>query len=140
MAGAADTITITSETERIDVARRWMANLARAAGVDDDVISEIELVLTEALANVMAHAYAGEPDREIRLTVVIDEDRVNLSVRDWGRAFDRTTYAQRDLDDPGEGGYGVYLIEQLMDQVGRETQQDGGTLLTLTKNRKRGSP
>ena len=131
-----ETITISSEVEQIDDARRWVTDHARAAGVDDDAIFDLELALTEALANVVAHAYSGEPDHEILLGVVVGDDRVEVSVRDWGRPFDRAAYEPRDLDDPGEGGYGVYLIDELMDQVGREPQSDGGTLLTLTKNRK----
>jgi serine/threonine-protein kinase RsbW len=133
-----DTITITSQVERIDDARRWVTNHVRAAGVDDDAIFELELALTEALANIVAHAYSGEPHHEIRLGVTVGDDRIEVSVRDWGRQFDRAQYKSRDLDDPGEGGYGVYLIDELMDEVGREPQEDGGTLLTLTKNRKGG--
>jgi serine/threonine-protein kinase RsbW len=133
---AGDTITISSQVERIDDARRWVTDHVRAAGVDDDAIFELELALTEALANIVAHAYSGEPDHEIRLGVSIGADRIEVSVRDWGRQFERASYTPRDLDDPGEGGYGVYLIDELMDEVGREPQEDGGTLLTLTKNRK----
>lgn len=139
MAGE-ETLTITSGLERIDEARRWMSGHARAAGVDGDAIAELELAVTEALANVMNHAYAGEPDHEILLALSIADDHVEISVRDWGRTFDRSLYASRDLDDPGEGGYGVYLIETLMDQVGREPQQGGGTLLTLTKHREGDAP
>jgi serine/threonine-protein kinase RsbW len=131
-------ITIRSRVEEIDEARRWVTDRVREAGVGDDPVGEIELALTEALANVIEHSYAGAGDQEILVDVAVDDDALAVSVRDWGRAFDPGSYAARDLDDPGEGGYGVFLMEQLMDNVTREAQPDGGTLLTLTKSRKEG--
>ena len=131
-------ITIHSRVEEIDEARRWVTDRVREAGLGDDPVGAIELALTEALANVIEHSYEGAGDREILVDVEIADDALAVLVRDWGRAFDPGSYAARDLDDPGEGGYGVFLMEQLMDNVTREPQADGGTLLTLTKSRKEG--
>jgi serine/threonine-protein kinase RsbW len=134
----ADSITIPSRLEAIDDARRFVTERMRAAGVSDDPVGEIELALTEALANVIEHSYGGDPSREIVVDVEISDTALAVHVRDWGRAFDAGGYAPRDLDDPGEGGYGVYLIDELMDSVTRETQPTGGTLLTLIKSREEG--
>jgi anti-sigma regulatory factor (Ser/Thr protein kinase) len=133
---APDTLTIASRLECIDDARQWVTTRVRAAGFGDDPIGEIELALTEALANVIEHGYAGDATQSIVLAVVLDDDSLHVRVRDWGRGFEAAEYQPRDLDDPGEGGYGVYLMEQLMDDVTREPQPDGGTLLTLIKRRK----
>lgn len=131
-------ITIPSRLESIDEARRWVTEQVRAAGLGDDPVAEIELAVTEALANVIEHSYHGASDREIVVDVAATDDALAVLVRDWGHAFDPGGYAARSLDDPGEGGYGVFLMEQLMDSVTREAQPDGGTLLTLTKSRKEG--
>ena len=133
-----DAVTIPSRVECIDDARRWVTEHVRAAGVEGDPVGEIELALTEALANVIQHGYDGDPSREIVVSVETDERRLVVRIRDWGRPFDPETYVQRDLDDPGEGGYGVYLIRELMDDVTSEPQPDGGTLLTLIKRREEG--
>jgi serine/threonine-protein kinase RsbW len=138
MTAPADSITISSRLESIDDARVWVTERVRGAGLGDDPVSEIELALTEALANVIEHSYDGDPSKEIVVGVAIDGEALSVQVRDWGRAFDPGGYAARDLDDPGEGGYGVFLMEQLMDDVTREPQPDGGTLLTLVKRRKEG--
>jgi anti-sigma regulatory factor (Ser/Thr protein kinase) len=131
-----ETLTIPSRVECIDDARRWVTGHVRTAGFGDDPIGEIELALTEALANVIEHGYGGSDDKKIELTVTEDDHALRIRVRDWGEAFDPAGYSPRDLDDPGEGGYGVFLIEQLMDDVTREAQPGGGTLLTLVKQRK----
>lgn len=135
MASAPQTLTITSRRECIDDARRWLAGHAQAAGFGEEAIRELELALTEALANVIEHAYAGDETREIALFVALDRDRLEVRVRDWGVSSDAAGYSRRNLDHPGEGGYGVYLMDQLMDAVTREPQSGGGTLLTLVKRK-----
>lgn len=129
-------LTIESRVERIDGARQWVTDRVRAAGFGDEDIGEIELALTEALANVIEHAYLQEPGHQIELWTELEERTARIRVRDFGKYFDPASYRGRDLDDPGEGGYGVFLMSQLMDDVTREPQPDKGTLLTLIKSRK----
>jgi serine/threonine-protein kinase RsbW len=133
---ADETLTIASRVEHIDEARLWVGERVRAAGFGDEPAGEIELALTEALANVIEHAYQGDGSQRIELTVAGDDGTLRIRVRDWGRYFDPASYRGRDLDDPGEGGYGVFLMSQLMDDVTREPQPGGGTLLTLIKTTK----
>lgn len=136
MTSSPDTLTIDSRVECIDDARRWVTERVRAAGFGDDPAQEIELALTEAIANVIEHAYQGADSERIEIAVVLGDDALRVTVRDWGRYFDPKSFRGRDLDDPGEGGYGVLLMSQLMDDVIREPQDSGGTLLTLLKQRK----
>lgn len=138
MPGDQSPLTIASRVECIDDARRWVAERVRGAGFPDDAVGEIELALTEALANVIEHAYQGASDERIEVGVLVDAAALRVTVRDWGRYLDPASYRGRDLDDPGEGGYGVFLMSQLMDDVTREPQPQGGTLLTLIKTRKEG--
>ena len=131
-----ETLTIPSRFECIDDARRWVTQRLKAAGFADDPVGEVELALTEALANVIEHGYGGDGTGQIELTISDLPDKLTVRVRDWGRSADQAGFESRDLEDPGEGGYGVYLMEQLMDDVTREPQADGGTLLTMIKQRK----
>ncbi len=136
MPGTPEVLTVESRLDMIDAARTWVTERVRAVGANDDTVGEIELALTEALANVIEHGYEGDESQKIEVGVEVEGERLRISVRDWGRQADPGAFEQRDLDDPGEGGYGVFLMEQLMDDVTREPQPDGGTLLILTKQRK----
>lgn len=117
----------------IDAARGWAAGHARAAGVGDDDVADLELALTEAFSNIVRHSYDGDPDHVVGLALVITDTRVELSMRDTGHAFDQATYRPPDLDEPGAGGYGVQLIADVMDEVSRTPLAGGGTLLRMTK-------
>lgn len=132
-----DTLVIKSRLDRVAEARRWVAHQARSAGFDHDTVSELELVISEALSNVVKHAYGGNEGHEIHLSVTIDDEKLSLTIRDFGQRFDPTTYTPPDLDNPAEGGYGVYLIQELMDEVTYDTSLPEGTRLSMVKYRSR---
>jgi serine/threonine-protein kinase RsbW len=94
---------------------------------------EIETALREALANAIRHGCRHDPSREIRLSVACDDRRgLLLVVRDPGPGFDPAA-----IPSPIEGqeiyrshGRGIYLINQLMDEVSFER---GGTEIRMLK-------
>jgi serine/threonine-protein kinase RsbW len=87
-----------------------------APGHEDD----IELALTEALANAVVHGAKNDPSKIIECDVACDENRgILIVVRDPGTGFDPAKIA-----NPCHGeniyashGRGIYLINQLMDEV-----------------------
>lgn len=135
-----ESLVLDSRLEAIDLARRFARARAELAGFDADGVSAIELALTEALSNVIVHAYGGRPDGEIGLTITVDDSVLRLEVLDNGRPFDPEGYSPPDLSEPGRGGYGIMLIETLMDDVARERRPDGHTCLSLAKRRPPGVP
>lgn len=132
-----DTLIIESRLDRIAEARHWAAQQVRAANFDEEAIYAVELALSEALANVIEHAYGGDQGQEIHLSLAIDDEKLCLTVRDFGEKFDPTNYTPPDLDTPTEGGYGIYLIQQLMDEVTYDASLPQGTKLTLVRYRTR---
>lgn len=98
-------------------------------------IFETNVALTEALTNVIRHAYGGPSDREIILEVSCADDRVAISIQDFGKKFDPTQHGIPDLDSPSEGGYGIFLIRRFMDEVAYDLSQPVGTILRMVKRR-----
>jgi serine/threonine-protein kinase RsbW len=80
----------------------------------------IELALTEALANAVVHGAKADPSQIIECDVACDEERgMLIVVRDPGKGFD-----PQNIPNPIQGenifsnhGRGIYLINQLMDEV-----------------------
>jgi len=110
-----------------------MSAHARGRGIGDDDLAAVELALTEALSNVMRHSLGGDPAREIRLELRIDDRRLQLELVDDGEPFEESAHDEPDLDSPRAGGYGLYLMRELVDEVARERRAPRGTCLTLTK-------
>jgi phosphoserine phosphatase RsbU/P len=113
-----DALTIPSRTTAIDDARRWVSAHLREGGAADDTVWAVELALTEALANVDRHAYGGDENREIRLELELDDDRLELRIHHTGEPFDPASYVPPDLEAaPPPSGYGIHLLGELLDEV-----------------------
>ncbi len=114
------------------VVERIMA-IAQDMGCATGKESEIELAIQEAVANAVIHGCEDNPEHSVQITVACDEGRgMIIMVRDPGSGFDPT-----DVPSPlvGENiyashGRGIYLINQLMDEVRYER---GGTEIWMKK-------
>ena len=101
---------------------------------------EIETALREALANAIRHGCGNDPDKTVELCVACDPARgMLIVVRDPGPGFDPGS-----IPSPVRGrnvfrhhGRGIYLINQLMDEVSFER---GGTEIRMLKRRATPTP
>jgi len=99
---------------------------------------EVETALREALANAIRHGCAGDSTKMVQCSVSCDQERgMLIVVRDPGPGFDPD-----QIPSPVEGqrlfsshGRGIYLINQLMDEVRFER---GGTEIHMLKRPPRG--
>jgi serine/threonine-protein kinase RsbW len=94
---------------------------------------EIEMALREALANAVIHGAKNDPTKQIQLCVACDADRgMLIIVRDPGQGFDPASVPSPVLGQNvfSEHGRGIFLINQLMDEVRFER---GGTEIHMRK-------
>lgn len=129
----ADPLVLTSELDRLGEARAWIAERAAAAGFEGRDVLDLELVVTEAVSNVVRHAYGGEAGRPIELVFESGPGEVRIRLRDWGGPF---VPGGEPRDD---GGRGLHLIRDLVDAVERTALEDGN-VLELVKRRPGGRP
>jgi serine/threonine-protein kinase RsbW len=129
-------LAISAELAAIDDARTWAAGLARDAGFDEEALADLELAMTEALANVIQHGHGGGAATNIDVEVVLAADRLEVSILDRAPTFVPADLPARDLDQVSEGGYGLSLIGLLMDEVRSAPRTGGGNTLTLVKLRR----
>jgi serine/threonine-protein kinase RsbW len=94
---------------------------------------EIELALHEALANAVVHGCAADPEKSVQVCAACDPTRgILIVVRDPGPGFDPAQVPSPVIGERifREGGRGIYLINQLMDEVQFE---HGGTEIRMIK-------
>ncbi len=94
---------------------------------------EIRLAVSEALANAVIHGCKSDPNLQVRVCVECDPARgILIVVRDPGSGFDPTQVPSPVVGEQifRGGGRGVYLINQLMDEV-RYTR--GGSEIRMRK-------
>ena len=117
--------------------RKAIETFASDSGFDEKSVAEIGLVVNEAMANVIRHAYGNRTDRPIQVTASADGRQIAITLRDWGSGIDPSTLPHRPHDPNTPGGVGLICLRQWMDEVSYVPQSDGGILATMIRRRKR---
>lgn len=128
-------IVIPAEPASIPTVSEGVKQLLQGKGWSDDELMPVELALDEALANAIRHGCRNDPSQQVQCIVTSDaKGEVVIVVRDPGPGFDAAS-----VPNPLEGdnvlkasGRGVFLINQLMDEVGFE---EGGRVVQMKKRR-----
>jgi len=113
-------VTLSADRDAVDPVVRSVMNAVREMKCAPAHEDDIELALTEALANAVVHGAKNDPSKIIECDVACDDKQgILIIVRDPGTGFDPTKIA-----NPCHGeniyashGRGIYLINQLMDEV-----------------------
>jgi len=96
---------------------------------------EIEVAVNEALANAVSHGCGNDPAKEVTITVECDPSQgLLIIVRDPGPGFDPACIPSPVVGERiyASHGRGVFLINQLMDEVHHAR---GGTEIWMRKRR-----
>jgi serine/threonine-protein kinase RsbW len=118
--------------------RDFIAGMAVEAGLAAHDIDNIELVVDEACANVIGHGYAPDtPNKELTVRMEINTTKLVLTVIDHAKPFNIVHYTPREINElkaeGRDGGLGIRLIKQIMDEIDYQTRADGHNELIMTK-------
>jgi anti-sigma B factor antagonist len=108
--------------------REWADTVA------DGVIDRIEIGVQEAAANIVRHAYRDGAGN-FRLALEADPDRVVLTLSHEGDDYDPTAVPPPSFDGSRFGGFGLYLIDQCMDEVRHIHGEPGRRGIRLARGR-----
>ena len=114
--------------------RNWVVEQLKSYNITENIINDIKITISEALTNIYRYAYSSEIVKPVRIKISIDETKVIISLRDFGKTFDLENYVSPDLNQASKGGYGIYIIFQLMDGV-EYIPHEIGTELIMWKSR-----
>ncbi len=114
----------------------FIEELGEELNLPSDLIFNLNLVLEEAISNVILYAYPKEEQQEIVLTAKKSDKNLIFVLTDSGKEFDPTQAPDADVTLSAEerqiGGLGIFLIRQIMNKV--EYQRiEGKNVLTLGK-------
>jgi anti-sigma regulatory factor (Ser/Thr protein kinase) len=104
----------------------------------EDQTGEISIALIEACINAFEHS---QTDSKVFINFLIEEDSLIIKVIDKGTGFDKTKVEIPKIEnkigkDERKRGWGLQLIQELMDSVEFESNSDG-TTVTMKKNIKK---
>ena len=119
-------LTLPSSSEYILLARLVVAQVGRLAGFGPEDVYDLKLAVTEAATNVIRHAAVGNYEIEYRVL----PRAVEITVIDTGGGFNVTDLAR---PPDGQGGFGLAVIRDLVDELVLDSTKGGGTRLKMIR-------
>src|SRR5690625_3348136 len=133
---------VPAKAEYVGVLRLSISGIASRMGFTYEAIEDLKVALSEAATNVVAHAYEKKEKGELTLGFGIYENKLEVMVSDQGDSFNFEEVKDRigpvtkveemkPISEMREGGFGLFLINALMDKV--EINNEYGVIVLMTK-------
>jgi anti-sigma regulatory factor (Ser/Thr protein kinase) len=126
---------ISNSPDEYEPARDRLVELFQSAGLSDETVGELEIILEELLVNVISYAYDEAGTGTILVSATVSGSSVTLEFRDRGREFNplerETPDLDADIEDRPIGGLGIFLVTELASSVTYERVGDENVLTVL---------
>jgi serine/threonine-protein kinase RsbW len=124
-------LTLPSSPEYVLLARLVVAQVGRLAGFGPEEVYDLKLAVTEAATNVIRHAAVENYEIEYRVL----PRAVEITVIDAGGGFN---VADLTRAPDGQGGFGLAVIRDLVDELMLDSTKGGGTRLKMIRRASEG--
>lgn len=110
-------------TQRLDFLRlatktlRLVCTTLPGLNLDQDIVDNVELAVSEACTNAIRHSRAGNAEARMIVRFELYEDCLVVEVKDQGAGFDLEKVPPPNFKEHPDGGYGLFLMRTIMDQV-----------------------
>ena len=130
-------LVLKNKIDEINKLALFIEELGETLNLTSELVFNLNLVLEEAVSNVIFYAYPKEEHQEIVLIAKMSNKSLIFVLTDSGKEFDPTQAPDTDVALSAEerkiGGLGIFLIRQIMNKV--EYQRiEGKNVLTLGKD------
>lgn len=130
---------IENRIEEIPLLAEKIERLAEELNLSGEITMNINLVLEEALSNIIFYAFSDKKKHLINISLTVENKNLAIIITDDGMPFDPTLQKEPDTSLPVEerpvGGLGILLISKIMDTV-TYSRDKNLNILTLTKHLK----
>jgi serine/threonine-protein kinase RsbW len=111
--------------------------VAQEMGFPQDKIENLKIAIGEACLNAIEHGNRQNRNVKVEIDFVVYDSHLEINVQDRGETFNPASIPTPDLaakiagTDPSVRGWGVFLIEHLVDEM-RYLPAGAGTQLRMT--------
>jgi serine/threonine-protein kinase RsbW len=110
---------IVSKIENLRKVEKLVDELSAEYNINADVYGNILIAALEAANNAILHGNALNEDKEVSISVKIEEHKLIIKIDDEGKGFD-----YKNVPDPtapenieNVNGRGIFLMEKLSDRI-----------------------
>ena len=130
---------VPAKPEYVGVIRLSISGIANRMGFSYEDIEDLKIAISEAITNAVTHAYHENDEGEVTVGFAVYEDRLEVMVADHGGSYDLNEIKDgigpdkntESVENLREGGFGLFLINTLMDKV--QINNNYGVIILMTK-------
>src|SRR5882672_6064321 len=126
---------VPAEDRHLAEIRDFIQEVGEKIQIPGKILANTKLAVDEACTNVVKHGYKGRTGY-LEVVVTGNQREFSIEIQDQGESFDLRNVKSPDLkmyvETRKRGGLGVFLMNQLMDEV-RYRAGDDGNVLTMSK-------
>ncbi len=129
-----------NNVKQIGPLSEFIEDLCDSLGLDTTLTFNLNLVLEEAVTNVIMYAYPQDEDHTMTLLAWTEKDEnvIAFELKDQGKPFNPIEQAPEvdttlSAKERKIGGLGIFLINQIMDEVAYR-YEGNSNILTMKKN------
>jgi len=117
------------------IAMECSASFAKIGGLIKERIEDLKTAVSEACLNAMEHGNKRRSDARVVVTMFLGDKDFRVSVKDEGDGIENIPQdidikkKVENLEPPN--GMGIFLIQQLVDQVEFNEMTDGGHVVKM---------
>lgn len=133
-------LTLHNDVKQIELLTEFIEVLCEDLGLDAMLTFNLNLVLEEAVTNVIMYAYPQNEDHTMTLKAWTEKSGnvISFELKDQGKPFNPIEEAPKvdttlSADERQIGGLGIFLINKIMDEVAYRYEK-GSNILTMKKN------
>ncbi|CAN5885475.1 hypothetical protein BH24BAC1_BH24BAC1_07000 [soil metagenome] len=112
-------IQVPSIIENIRVVESFIDNSKEKFNIEDDIYGNIMVAVTESVNNAIRHGNKFDKDKNVYLSLYVEENKLRFEIQDEGPGFNYDSLADptapENLENPG--GRGIFLMRNLSDEV-----------------------
>ena len=126
-------LSIPSHPQFLQVVRGMVAKVSAIMGLAPDLTGNITLAVDEACSNIIRHSYLNDPKGKIDMHIRFGNSQFKIVITDYGKKCDISQLKPRDLNNIRPGGFGLYIMNRVMDSVTYSCGIDGRNRVTMVK-------
>lgn len=128
--------TFPASLEKLYEMLHFVKQQAEAAGFQNSNISKIELAAEEALVNIISYGYPNSRGNIDISCNMPEKQGLRIVIKDRGIPYNPLTNARKfdakaSTDDRSIGGYGVFFILKIMDEVNYRRENNSNVLVLV---------
>jgi serine/threonine-protein kinase RsbW len=116
------------------VAVEFAASVAKAMHFSDDRVEDLKTAVAEACTNAIEHGNKMDASTKVGITLTVADGHLRVEIQDQGSGLGavRAPDLESQITGTAEpGGWGIFLIKSLMDEVSFESTPQGGNVVKM---------